>query len=94
MATVEPVHVLPEKINLHTVIGEVEIALQAMDAGSRVFDFSAVRQLDSTVLALMLTCRRAAQQRHIALRFINLPDNLISLARLYGVDQFVAIEVM
>ena len=94
MNPTQSVHVLPEQIDLHSVIGVLEDALHALDAGNEVFDFAAVKQLDSTVLALMLTCRRAAQQRRLPLRYINLPVNLVSLAKLYGVDQFVATEVL
>ena len=85
-------HVLPEQIDLTTVQAVLAAALRALDDGSRVFDFAAVRRLDSTALALVLACERWARERGVEIRCIRVPDNLLSLARLYGVDTFLPVE--
>ena len=48
-------------------------------------DFSGVGQVDSTVLALMFSCMREAQQQNYSLRFSGFPPNITTLAELYGI---------
>jgi len=52
-------------------------------------DFSDVTQVDSSVLALMLSCQREASQRHYRMHFSGLSRNITTLADLYGVDFFL-----
>ncbi len=52
---------------------------------SLVVDLSAVDAVDSAAVSLMLVWLREAQRRNITLCFSNIPENLMSLARLYGV---------
>lgn len=52
---------------------------------SLVVDLSAVEAVDSAAVSLMLSWLREAQRRNISLCFNSIPDNLMSLARLYGV---------
>jgi phospholipid transport system transporter-binding protein len=52
-------------------------------------DFSAITGVDSSAVALLLEWRRQAQQRSKTLEFVNLPANLMSLARLYGVEELI-----
>lgn len=49
-------------------------------------DFSDVTQVDSSVLALMLSCQREAAQHNYRTRFAGLSKNITTLADLYGVD--------
>ena len=48
-------------------------------------DFSAITEVDSSAVALLLEWRREAARRGKTLQFVNLPANLLSLADLYGV---------
>lgn len=50
-----------------------------------LLDFSGVEQGDSTVLALILSCKREAAQYQYPLRFSGFPASVITLADLYGV---------
>ncbi|MBI5329466.1 MAG: STAS domain-containing protein [Betaproteobacteria bacterium] len=60
---------------------------QAYQSGIAVFDLSGAGALDSSAISLMLSLRRNAAGR--PLEFRNIPDGLVSLARLYGVvDHF------
>ena len=48
-------------------------------------DFSGVGHVDSTALALILSCMREAQQQIYSLRFSGFPPNITTLAELYGI---------
>jgi phospholipid transport system transporter-binding protein len=50
-----------------------------------VVDLAAIEAVDSSAVSLMLVWLREAQRRNITLCFSGIPDNLMSLARLYGV---------
>lgn len=50
-----------------------------------VVDLARVEAVDSSALSLMLAWLRAAQRNNVKLAFVNTPDNLLSLAELYGV---------
>jgi phospholipid transport system transporter-binding protein len=50
-----------------------------------VVDLAQVEAVDSSALSLMLAWLRTAQRSNVKLAFVNTPDNLLSLAELYGV---------
>jgi len=50
-----------------------------------VVDLSQLEDVDSSAVSLLLEWLREAQRNQRKLRFANLPDNLKSLATLYGV---------
>jgi phospholipid transport system transporter-binding protein len=52
-------------------------------------DFSAITGVDSSAVALLLEWRRQALKRGKTLQFVNLPDNLMALAELYGVADLI-----
>ena len=52
-------------------------------------DFSAITEVDSSAVALLLEWRRLAAARGKALAFVNLPANLEALAGLYGVTDLI-----
>ena len=52
-------------------------------------DFAAITSVDSSAVALLLEWRRQARQRSKTLVFVNLPANLLALARLYGVAELI-----
>jgi phospholipid transport system transporter-binding protein len=58
-----------------------------------VVDLARVDAVDSTAVSLMLSWLRAAQARGIKLAFINVPENLLSLANLYGVAESLSLRV-
>jgi phospholipid transport system transporter-binding protein len=51
-----------------------------------VFDFGGVTRVDSSALALLLAWLRRAKVRGSAVELRALPEPLLALARLYGVD--------
>jgi len=52
-------------------------------------DLSAVTDVDSSALSLLLEWRREAGRNRRAIRYLNLPANLKSLAQLYGVTELL-----
>lgn len=52
-------------------------------------DFSAVTNLDTAALSLIMELQRRALTEKCQLTFTNLPANLVSLAELYGVNEFI-----
>jgi len=53
-------------------------------------DFAGIDAVDSSAVAMLLEWRRQAGRRGKQLEFVNLPENLIALARLYGVEELIA----
>lgn len=58
-------------------------------AGVRAVDLGEVTELDSSLLALLLSWLREAKGRGSALSFTRLPQDLVTLAQLYGVAQLL-----
>ena len=54
-----------------------------------IIDFSGVTGVDSSAVALLLEWLRRAQLRGKTLTYVNLPANLLALARLYGVAELI-----
>ncbi len=77
--------VLGATVTMSTAAGVLKTCTDAIRQGARVIDFHQVDEMDSAALGLMIECRREAERAGLALRCINLPVNLKSLATLYGV---------
>ncbi len=58
-------------------------------ASGLVFDLAAVDEADSSALTLVFAWLRSARQQGCALRLVNPPASMISLAALYGVSDFL-----
>jgi phospholipid transport system transporter-binding protein len=54
-------------------------------------DFTDVTNVDTSALSLMLEWQRRASISLCVVKFANLPENLISLANLYGVEAFIPV---
>ncbi|HET6757265.1 MAG TPA: STAS domain-containing protein [Burkholderiales bacterium] len=87
-----------EEGNRYFVIGAMTLPLarKLLDEGRRVFDrndavidLHRVERVDSTGLAVMLEWMRSAQRHDHKLSFVNIPDNLKSLADVYGVSDLL-----
>lgn len=61
----------------------------ALDAGVTEIDLSAVSDADSSALAVLFAWLRDARSKNFPLRISNPPAGLLSLAGLYGVDDFL-----
>lgn len=58
-------------------------------AESLTIDFSGVTDADTSALSLMLAWKRRAAEAECNIQFTNVPTNLVSLAHLYGITEFV-----
>ncbi|MDH4150289.1 MAG: STAS domain-containing protein [Betaproteobacteria bacterium] len=77
----------------------LENALTLREEGLRLFaapevtlDLAGVTEVDSAAVSLLFEWRRAALAANRTIRYVNLPDNLTSLATLYGVTELVGAE--
>lgn len=75
-----------EALTFQSARAALEHGCAAIAAGETVFDLGGVRSADSSGVALMLAWLRKAQAKGQRLTFINVPENLTTIARLYGVD--------
>jgi phospholipid transport system transporter-binding protein len=55
-------------------------------------DFSAVTDVDTAALSLLIEWQRRAIASNKKIAFTHLPDNLLSLATLYGVADFIPLS--
>ncbi len=84
-----------------TVIGSVTFAnvteitragLVAMNQPDPVVDLAKVTELDSSAISMLLVWLRASQQQGQQLQLINLPQNLMSLIKLYDLAELLPLE--
>ena len=66
--------------------------LKAPAGSNLVIDFSRLEKVDSSAVSLLLVWLREAQRSKVNLQFTNVPDNLMSLATLYGVAELLALS--
>lgn len=72
-------------VTLETVPELLESLRPLVQAGVDTLDCSAVRNVDSAALGLILACKREAVRRQRGFKVTGLPQSLVSLASLYGV---------
>lgn len=63
-----------------------EAGLRLLSGGALVVDLAAVREADSSAIAVLLAWQRAQRSRAGSLRVENAPAGLCSIARAYGAD--------
>lgn len=82
------------RLTLDTAAALFGNALALKDGvGDVVIDLAQVEMVDSSAVSLMLSWLRAAQHKNVKLTLMNVPDNLISLANLYGVAETLSLRV-
>lgn len=90
---------LPESIghqNAELLLQQLQQQLQerlsAGECEQVEVDAAALRQFDSSALALLLALLRTVQQKQCAWKVTNPPERLLDLAALYGLDVLLAIS--
>lgn len=73
------------RLTIATVPALFEAGLQHLASEDLLVDFSQVEAVDSAAVSMLLGWLRAAQRSQRTLHVTGLPDDLLSLARLYGV---------
>ena len=76
-------------VSIETVPALFESGLQQLLSDDLQVDFSQVESVDSAAVSMLLGLVRAAQRTRHDLRVKGLPENLLSLARLYGVAELL-----
>ena len=77
-------------LTVETVGTQLDITQQL--ATSSIIDLAQVEAVDSAAVGLLLAWLRQAQRHNVVISFQNVPDNLLSLARLYGVADFLPVQ--
>lgn len=93
-AAAEPkVHKLSGDITFDTVpqLWRQTAAMLA-DGDALTIDLSEVKRADSAALALLIGWLRRARQAHRHIEFRHIPDNLLAMARVTGVDGMLSGE--
>lgn len=60
-------------------------AMQPLEGKEWTIDLARVEAADSSAVSMLLGWMRNAQRHEAKLTFVNVPGNLLSLAKLYGV---------
>lgn len=76
-------------ITLHTVRAIMEEGLKLFDHDAVEVDLSGVTEVDSAAVALILEWLRRGSERGQTVRFARLPENVKSLAAMYGVLELI-----
>lgn len=79
-------------VNLENAMALREDGLRLFTEQETTLDLSGVTEVDSAAVSLLFEWRRAALAAKRSIRYVNLPDNLTSLAKLYGVTEIVSAE--
>lgn len=77
------------RLTIATVPALFETGLQHLTSEDLLVDFSRVEAVDSAAVSMLLGWLRAAQRSQRALRVTGLPEDLLSLADLYGVTELL-----
>jgi phospholipid transport system transporter-binding protein len=76
-------------VTLANVASVLEEGRRHLQEGVREVDLGEVTEMDSALLALLLAWLREAREGQREIAFANLPESLQTIARLYGVDNFL-----
>mgnify|MGYP000622031839 CR=1 FL=1 len=78
-------------LTMDTVSALFKERLKPEHGGNLEIDFSGLEKVDSSAVSLMLVWTREARRSRIDMRFVNVPDNVVSLAKLYGVADLLTL---
>lgn len=81
--------VLSGRLTMSTVPALYESGLQQLAGEDLLVDMAQVEAVDSAAVSMLLGWSRAVQAKQRSLRVVNLPDDLLSLAHLYGVAEML-----
>ena len=81
--------VMQGNLDMNTVPALFAMGLKHLASEDLHVDFSRVESVDSAAVGMLLGWARAAQRSQHAVHLVRVPDDLLSLARLYGVDELL-----
>jgi phospholipid transport system transporter-binding protein len=80
---------VPAPITMATASAALALGAAALDAGEAAFSLDQLAGSDSSALAVLLSWQRRAVHHAVALRFIDIPAEMVNFARLYGIEDFL-----
>jgi phospholipid transport system transporter-binding protein len=80
------------RLTIETVPALFEKGVRQLRGGGLCADLSGVEAVDSAAISMLLGWKRAAQSSQHDLRVVGCPEDLLSLARLYGVDDLLPLH--
>lgn len=86
---------LPERISLENaqlVLESLQSQIRAAGSNEICLDATALREVDSTVLAVLLACRRTADAGRQSFSVCHTPAKLADLAGLYSVQDLLMLR--
>mgnify|MGYP003385371071 CR=1 FL=1 len=86
------VHQISGNLTIETVAQLFDCGLDFAEKKSLVVDLEQVLTVDSAAVSLLLAWVRQAQGNGLDLSFTNIPENLLSLANLYGVTEMLPLQ--
>jgi len=81
-----------DDMSLANAVPLAELGIEAIERGDASFDLSAVRTCDSSALSVLLAWQRAALAVGKSIEVIGVPDDMLSLAKVYGVSSILPIS--
>lgn len=81
--------VLSGRLTMSTVPALYQTGLKHLATEDLLVDFSKVEAVDSAAISMLLGWSRAAQANKRSLHVTGLPEDLLSLANLYGVAEML-----
>lgn len=79
----------PQQLSFANAKEALQMGVAAISLGQQIFDLSGVTQADSSSLSVLLSWQRSTSTQ---LTFLNTPDSIKSLAKLYGVHELLNIQ--
>ena len=79
-------------VTIKTVSALFSEGLKPEMNSNMVIDLAQLEQVDSSAVSMMLAWLRDAQRNKVTLHFANVPGNLMSLAKLYGVAELLPLS--
>jgi phospholipid transport system transporter-binding protein len=76
-------------ITIHNVVAVVEQGIALFDRGGEIIDLSQVQDVDSSAISMLLEWQRAALRQKREITFVNMPEKLKTLVRLYNLFELI-----
>ena len=76
-------------VTMGNVKSLLEAGLQQLGPELKEVDFSGLKEVDSSAISMVIEWLRVSQSRNLQLRIVNMPENMKSLAALYGVLELI-----
>lgn len=76
-------------VTLDNVVSVLEEGRSVFSEAELVVDLGRIESVDSSAISLLMEWLRDAERDRRKLRFANMPENMKSLAELYGVSELI-----